>query len=83
MALLNDDSVELLHVHDVDNSMIPFYLNAADLLLLTSVREGVNVIKEAMACNCPFVATDVGDIREVAVRPKDAILQINQAARLP
>ncbi|HQG63229.1 MAG TPA: glycosyltransferase [Bacteroidales bacterium] len=67
VALLNDDSVELLHVHDVDNSMIPFYLNAADLLLLTSVREGgVNVIKEAMACNCPFVATDVGDIREVA-----------------
>ena len=41
-------------------------LNAADLLLLTSVSEGSpQIIKEAMACNCPIVATDVGDIKEV------------------
>jgi glycosyltransferase involved in cell wall biosynthesis len=67
VAILNDDSVDLYHVHDIENSTIPCYLNAADLLLLTSDREGgVNVIKEAMACNCPFVATDVGDIREIA-----------------
>lgn len=36
----------------------------ADVLLLTSFYEGSpNIIKEAMACNCPIVATDVGDIR--------------------
>ncbi|MCX6250390.1 MAG: glycosyltransferase family 4 protein [Bacteroidetes bacterium] len=41
-------------------------LNACDLLLLTSFSEGSpQIIKEAMACNCPIVATDVGDIREV------------------
>lgn len=66
VAYLQDKSVEFLHLHSMENSMIPLYLNAADLLLLTSRREGgVNVIKEAMACNCPIVSTDVGDVRWV------------------
>jgi teichuronic acid biosynthesis glycosyltransferase TuaC len=63
---LNDSSVEFIHLHDTPNQEIPLYLNAADLLLLTSAREGgVNVIKEALACNCPIVSTDVGDVRQV------------------
>jgi glycosyltransferase involved in cell wall biosynthesis len=60
---LHESSVSILHLHDKENAEIPQYLGAADLLLLTSLREGsVNVIKEAMACNCPVVATDVGDV---------------------
>lgn len=66
ISALKDPGVELKHISGVPNEEIPYYINAADVILLTSKWEGsVNVIKEAMACNCPIVSTDVGDVRWV------------------
>ena len=58
--------LEIYFLNGIRNEEIYLYYSAADVLLLTSLYEGSpNVVKEAMACNCPIVATDVGDIREV------------------
>lgn len=45
---------------------VPTWLGAADALLLTSRAEGSPmVVKEALACGRPVVATDVGDVRSL------------------
>ena len=57
--------VELVAVYDKTPQEVATYMNAADCLLLTSDSEGSpDVIKEAMACNCPIVTTNVGDVEE-------------------
>ncbi|MCA9469926.1 MAG: glycosyltransferase family 4 protein [Nitrospira sp.] len=44
---------------------MPYFMNAADILLITSRHEGSNnTVKEALACNLPVVATPAGDIHQ-------------------
>jgi len=58
--------VELLELKGYNRKEVNMLMNACDLLLVTSFSEtGPLVVKEAMACNCPIVTTDVGDVREV------------------
>ncbi|HCY74452.1 MAG TPA: glycosyl transferase group 1 [Ignavibacteriales bacterium] len=63
---LFDQKSKIIELKNFKRQEVNLLLNAADVLLLTSLTEGSpQVIKEAMACNCPIVATDVGDIREI------------------
>lgn len=63
---LQNQNVELNAINGIPGNQLVYYYNSADLLLLTSMHEGSpNVIKEAMACNCPIVCTDVGDVNWV------------------
>jgi glycosyltransferase involved in cell wall biosynthesis len=58
--------VELHLLEGVAHHEVPLWLNAADVLLLTSAHEGSpNVVKEALACNRPVVSVDVGDVAQL------------------
>ncbi len=63
LALLNRPDVELVNVYKAGHDTVVKYLNSVDVFVLCSFSEGSpNVVKEAMACGCPLVATDVGDV---------------------
>ncbi len=50
----------------VPASKVSYFLNASDLLIVTSDSEGSpNIIKEAAAVGLPVVTFDVGDVREI------------------
>ncbi len=58
-------------------------INGASLVLLTSFSEGSpNVIKEAMACNCPIVSVNVGDVKEVIGNTDGCYVTSNEPANV-
>ncbi|MGA2258804.1 MAG: glycosyltransferase [Thermoguttaceae bacterium] len=59
--------VQLKVLTGVPHDRLPLWINACNAVLLTSTREGwPNIIKEALACNVPFVSTDVSDLAAIA-----------------
>ena len=64
VAVLHED-VQLLELKGYTREQVTLLMRAADVFLLTSKMEGSpQVIKEAMACGCPIVSVDVGDVAE-------------------
>ena len=60
------DDVELLELKGYSRQEVATLMQAVDALLMTSFTEGSpQVVKEAMACGCPIVSVDVGDVREL------------------
>jgi glycosyltransferase involved in cell wall biosynthesis len=57
--------VDFHPLQSVPHADVPLWLNASNVVLLTSEHEGSpNIIKEALACDRPVVSVDVGDVRE-------------------
>ena len=63
---LVDKDINLIELRWYNREKVNLIMNAVDLLLVTSHSEtGPLVVKEAMACNCPIVSTDVGDVKSI------------------
>ncbi len=63
---LNDENVELIELKGYSRKQVALLMNAVDAVLMTSLSEGSpQFIKEALACNCPVVSVDVGDVNDL------------------
>ena len=71
ISLLNEYDINLIELKGLDRKEVCQLLNACEFAFLPSKSEGSpQFIKEAMACNCPIVATNVGDIKEIVAGTK-------------
>lgn len=91
-ADLADDAIKILHSRGVKNvelltlsgsvpaNLIPDYINASDLLLMLSDREGSpTVVQEALATGTPVVAVQVGDTVEMLLEVKNSRIVMRNA----
>jgi glycosyltransferase involved in cell wall biosynthesis len=61
----DDPGVEILPVYKATHEQVAQYMNASNVLVLTSDHEGSPcVVKEALASNLPIVSVDCGDVRD-------------------
>lgn len=60
------DLKNCIFIGEKKHEEIPFWMSAADILILPSYSEGLpNVVMEALSCETPAIVTDVGGCPEV------------------
>jgi len=65
-AVKRNENIELMQLKGYSREEVALLMNTVDVCLMTSHTEGSpQFIKEAMACNCPIVSVNVGDVEEV------------------
>lgn len=90
IELLKRDDIEVLEMKGLSRLQISKILSACDLFALPTKSEGSpQALKEAMACNCPIIATDVADIKHLlgdldghylcSFDPKDVATKVEEA----
>lgn len=61
---LDDKNIQIVEMKGLTRAECVLRMNACDLFALPSHREGSpQALKEAMAVNCPCLATDIADVR--------------------
>ncbi len=69
------DNINLIELKGFSREQVTMLLCGCDLLLLPTKSEGSpQIIKEAMACNCPIVATNVADIAEITANTQGCFI---------
>ena len=64
IELLNRDDIVTIEMKGLSRAEVSKLLCACDLFALPTKSEGSpQALKEAMACNCPIMATDVADVK--------------------
>ena len=92
LAISTINNCKLIELKGYEKEQINLILNASDLLLVTSLSEtGPIIVKEALACNCPIISTNVGDVQKLirnvnncyisSYNPEDIKKRINQVFR--
>ena len=63
---INEPKAELIEFIGYSREQVLWLYNAVNCVIMTSNQEGSpQFIKEALACNCPIVSVDVGDVKYV------------------
>lgn len=73
--LLPQKNINLIELKGFNREQVTNLLCGCDLILLPTKSEGSpQIVKEAMACNCPIVATNVADISEIIAETEGCFL---------